>query len=193
MHKAKTAAEENSSDSDTDNIEVFTPSVSSVDPHQMGKWLVDCGASSHMTKEKALLSEYQEFKTPEKVGLGGDRTVDAIGVGNVHVKMKLKVGEPKKCVIYRVLYVPKLACNLFSVRAAVSKGNSVKFSKSKCWIQNPSGDLYGTGLLVGKLYQLDCEPISAEHASVALKKQSDLDLWHQRLGHLNAQHLKEAV
>ena len=42
--------------------------------------------------------------------------------------MKLKVGEPKKCVIYRVLYVPKLACNLFSVRAVVAKGNSVKFS-----------------------------------------------------------------
>ena len=78
----------------------------------MVKWLKDSGAFSHMTRE-ALLSEYQEFKTPEKVGLGDGRTVDAIGVGNVHVKMKLKVGEPKKCVIHRVLYVPELACNLF--------------------------------------------------------------------------------
>ena len=40
---------------------------------------------------------------------------------------------------------------------------------------------------VGKLYQLECEPVSAEHASVALKQHSDLGLWHQRLGHLNAQ------
>ena len=31
VHRAKTAAEDNSSDSDTDNIEVFTASVSSVD------------------------------------------------------------------------------------------------------------------------------------------------------------------
>ena len=109
VHKAKTAAEENSSDSDTDNIEVFTASVNSVGPQQMGKWLVDSGASSHMTREKALLSEYQKFKISEKVGLGDGWTVDAIGVGNVCVKMKLKVGEPKKCVIYRVLYVPKFS------------------------------------------------------------------------------------
>ena len=107
--------------------------------------------------------------------------------------MKLKVGEPKKYIIYRVLYVPELACNLFLVRAAVAKGNSVKFSKSKCCIRNLSGNLCVTGLLVGKLYQLDCEPVSAEHASVVLKQHNDLDLWHQRLGHLNAQHLKEVV
>ena len=70
VHKAKTAAEFNSSDSDTDNIEVFTASVSFVDTQQMGKWLLDSSALSHMTREKALLSEYQEFKTPERVGLG---------------------------------------------------------------------------------------------------------------------------
>ena len=81
-----------------------------------------------MPREKALLFEYKEFATTEKFGMGDGRSVDAIDVGNVHVKMKLKVGEPKKCVIYRVLYVPKLSCNLFSVRAAVAKGNSVKFS-----------------------------------------------------------------
>ena len=52
----------------------------------MGKGLVDSGASSNTTREKALLFEYQEFKTPEKVSLGDGRTVDAIGVGNVHVK-----------------------------------------------------------------------------------------------------------
>ena len=40
--------------------------------------------------------------------------------------MKHKVGETKNCVIYRVLYVPELACNLFSVRATVARGNSVK-------------------------------------------------------------------
>ena len=64
------------------------------------------------------------------------------------------MSEPKKCVIYRVLYIPELACNLLLVRAVVAKRNSVKFSKSKCWIQNPSGNLCGIGLslLVGKLY-----------------------------------------
>ena len=37
VHKAMTAAEDNSPDSDIDNIEVFIASVSSVDAQQMGK------------------------------------------------------------------------------------------------------------------------------------------------------------
>ena len=101
------------------------------------------------------------------------------------------VGEPKKYVIYRVLYAPELACNLVSVRTVVAKGSLVnlntgfKIQVEICVVQ--------AQLLVGKLYQLDCEPVSTEHASVALKQHSDLDLWHQRLRHLNAQHLKEAI
>ena len=40
---------------------------------------------------------------------------------------------------------------------------------------------------------IDCEPVSAEHTSVALKQHSDLGIWYQRLGHLNAQHFKDAI
>ena len=58
--------------------------------------------------------------------------VDAVGVGNVYISMQLKECEPNECMIYKVLHVPKLACNLFSVRAAASKGKSVKFSDDKC-------------------------------------------------------------
>ena len=94
-HKANTAAEDYSSDSDTDNRSVYSFSKLCRCTAN-GQWLVDSGASSHMTREKALLFEYQKFKTLEKVGLGDDLAIDAIGVGNVHVKMKLKVGEPKE-------------------------------------------------------------------------------------------------
>ena len=72
----------------------------------MGKWLVDSGALSHMTREKGLLSENKDFKIPVKVGLGDGQTVDTIGIGNLHVKMTFKVSEHKKSVIHRVLYVP---------------------------------------------------------------------------------------
>ena len=44
----------------------------------------------------------------------------------VIVTMVYKRCERKKISVYNVLYVPKLACNLFSVRAAAAKGNTVK-------------------------------------------------------------------
>ncbi len=105
--------------------------------------------------------------------------------------MQFKVSDPKKCVMHQVLYVPKLACNLFSVRAAASKGNCVKFGRSKCWIRNPRGRLLGMGSLVGKLYRLDCKATMPKHTSFVAHNQHEesADLWHQRLGHVNKQQL----
>ena len=177
------------SDTDTEYAGAFAMSVKFSD--KAARWLVDSGTSSH-THRRELLTDYKEFENPEKVSLEDGRFVDAVGVGNVHLKMLFKVSEPKKSVMYEVLYVPKLACNLFSVRAAASKGNIVKFGKVRCWIRDSKGILRGMGSLMDKLYQLDCESIIHEQASVA----SDIgsaDLWHQRLGHISGQRLKEMV
>lgn len=148
--------EENHSDSDG----VFAASIGSMQLSQRNQWLVDSGASSHMTREKELLMDYQEFEKPEKVGLGDGK---AVGVGNVRMNMLFKESTPKQSTLHRVLYVPRLACNLFSVRAAAAKGNSVKFGHSKCWIQDGDGKLKGMGSLVDKLYRLDCQPVTVEH------------------------------
>ena len=177
-------------DTYTENAGAFAMSMKL--SNKAARWLVDTGASSHMTQRRELLTDYKEFENPEKVNLGDGCFVDAVGVGNIYLKMLFKVSEPKKSVMYEVLYVPKLACNLFSVRAAASKGNIVKFGKVRCWIRDSKGILRGMGSLIDKLYQLDCESIIHEQASVA----SDIGsagLWHQRLGHISGQHLKEMV
>ncbi len=110
-HNAKTA-EEKSSGPDSE-YEGASGSLLQVD-----KWLIDSGASSHMTSQMQYLTDYRKFDTPEKVGLGDGQVVEALGVGNVRVKMLFKVSDSQKAVLYNVLYVPKLTCNLFSVRAA---------------------------------------------------------------------------
>ena len=86
-----------------------------------------------------------------QVGLGDGSTVEAVGVGRVRLDMLFRV---EQAVLYDVLHVPKLSCNLFSVRAAASKGNSVNFGQSKCWIFNRNRELCGMGYLVRKVYQL---------------------------------------
>ena len=120
---------------------------------------IDSGASSHMTREKDLLTDYREFESPEKVGLGDGKAVEAVGVGIARVRMMFNGSSPRQSQLHHVLYVPKLTCNLFSVPAAAAKGNVVNFGHSKCWIRDGSGKLKGTGSLVNRLYQLDCETI----------------------------------
>ena len=88
-------------------------------------------------------------------------------------------------------YVPKLTCNLFSVRAAVAKRNPVDFGPNHCCIWDESGKLRGTGSLADKLYLLDCQVVSTGYASVVSSRSSDL--WHQRLGHVHESCLKKCV
>ena len=144
--------------------------------------------------ERKLLTGYEKFDKPQKVSLGDERYVDAVGAGNVHLKMLFRISELKTSVMYRVLYVPELTCNLFSVRAAASKGNTVKFGNTKCWIRDRKGSLQGMSLIADK-YELDCEPIVQEHeyASIVSEGEESADLWHQRLGHLGEQLLTEMM
>lgn len=76
---------------------------------------------------KECLVNYHKFYAPEKVRLGDERIVETEGVGNVHLNVLFKVSNFKWAVMYDVLYVSKLACNLFSMSAAAHKGNKIKF------------------------------------------------------------------
>ena len=137
-HKAKTAKDQvphNSDNEEEDFSGAFTASIGDVIKKEENKWLIDSGASSHMTNNKDLLIDYKAMDETENVALGDGRVVKAHGYGNVYMKMKFDKRSSKKGVLYNVLYVPNLTSNLFSVRAAVTKGNTVKFGYRKCWIR----------------------------------------------------------
>ena len=56
-----------------------------------------------------------------------------------------------------VLYVPKLAGNIFSVHAAAQNWKVISFGHKYCWILDKKNRPDGTGLTIGKLYKLRCE------------------------------------
>lgn len=136
-----------------------------------------------MTCDKECLEDYQQFTEPQSVKLGDGRVVNALGQGNIKLRMTFKVSDVKHVTMYDVLYVPQLTGNLFSVGAATTKGNTVQFKKSLCYIRGKDGALQGMGTQRSDgLYHLNVEgslPVchGASSASVAAS------LWHQRLGH----------
>lgn len=187
QHRAKVMEDEIESVSDDEGAFPVSDEVHG------DKWLIDSGASSHMTYRREYFTKYQPFTIPERVSLGDGRVVEAVGVGTIQLSMLFKVSTSKRAVMYDVLHVPKLACNLFSVRAAAKKGNTVKFGQSRCWISGPKGTLKGMGFACGKLYHLKCKVLFAEENASVAENLSDTDLWHQRLGHLNSQQLCTVV
>lgn len=177
-HKAKNVTCDDAEDSSESAF--VTKEANPTDRPQQVEWLIDSGASKHMTCDKEILQEYQQFSKAQSVKLGDGRVVDALGVGNVNMKMTFKISDVKNVTMYDVLYVPKLSGNLFSVGAAAKKGNTVHFKKSRCYIRGKDGTLQGMGTQrADGLYQLDVKgSFSVCHsASVAAS------LWHQRLGH----------
>ena len=151
------------------------------------KWLIDSGASCHMTNDKDLFQEYNAYDSPEHVSLGDGRTVEAFGSGIIPIYMLLDNSRKQKSTFYDVLYVPKLTTNLFSVRAASKKGKIIKFDIDSCKIYDQSNNLCATGKMLGKLYQLNCQSVESTLVSINGGK---MDLWHQRLGHLNEKQLE---
>ena len=86
-HKASTAEENNGGE----RLGAFTASMGFPGGN---RWIVDSGATSHMMRDRAVLTDYKEFKVTQKVSLGDGRFVDAVGAGNVRLTMSLKVSQP---------------------------------------------------------------------------------------------------
>ena len=144
-----------------------------------------------------ILYNYKEFETPEPVGLGDGCTVSALGSGKVKVVSQLYHNKKVAGWMTDVLYVPKLTSNLFSINAATLKGNVRSFGHKYCWIRNKKRKLIGTGSPMGKLYMFNCEVLNspADKATVAGETEgsSKINLWHQRLAHVNVKQLQQLV
>ena len=195
-HKAKTVESDTSESMPRDDSSGCAFAVSRPNDELSSKqWIVDSGASRHMTCEKECLLDYHQFRKPQLVRVGDGRTVEALGAGNVQLTMTFKVSDPKCVTMYNVLFVPKLAGNLFSVGAAAEKGNYVQFTAERCYIRGNKGTLHGMGdRKADGLYMLNCTANLGHKAAVAANGgsgPSDVDLWHQRLGHLNMTQLKQ--
>ncbi|KAG6614416.1 Copia proteinlike [Phytophthora cinnamomi] len=76
-------------------------------------WLVDSGATQHMTSSKKFARSYKKI-SPVDVHLADDGVVQAIGRGDIVMKMQTPRGV-KKGVLTNVWHIPKLSRNLFSV------------------------------------------------------------------------------
>ena len=149
-----------------------------------GIWIIDSGASQHMVSDQNLLQEFHVYEKPHEIKLAGNcDLIYAVGEGNIK-KIKFECGEMLVDLV-NVLYVPDLGDNLLSVHSMTMHGANVIFSKGVCKI-SARGKILGIGQKHERLFGI--KVVFPDHVCVAQVKPLDdysLELWHERMGHIN--------
>ena len=169
------------------------------------QWIIDSGASDHVTGEKSWFREYQDI-APVTLYTADKRPLCAVGKGRID--LKLQNGEI--LALTDVLYVPGFPKHLLSISQELKKGGHILFQNEgkvyylapedqhDTWKYSNDPPLTHLGTQIGNLFYATgtaVKPTSREngHAllttSVSQPGKSNLSksmtLWHRRLGHLN--------
>ena len=199
---------------ETDDEALMARDATGRDLPQQDVWVIDSGASRHMTPDESLFSTSRPINTTVTVANG--EVLRACSIGEVKVPLGGRTVKMKE-----VLHVPGLDANLLSISALNRRGFSVFFGKKTVEIR--SGDtLIATGVLQGRMYLLrsaeralltsevnGAGPISSEILEPATsvsgslvgappklkeskssspkgssENQARFRLWHERLGHV---------
>jgi len=143
-------------------------------------WLVDSGASKHMTWYKEILSYIETKSFAEQVKLRDEKCYKIEGVGSISFKLESRA----RVHVDEVLYVPRLKKNILSVATLEYKGYWVilKDRKALLWDKGSHVSIAKPiGTCSGGLYVVSGQSVQA----LAHDATSSNKLWHRRLGHLH--------
>ena len=147
-------------------------------------WIIDSGASRHMTGDQVRLSNLNEKRTSYKVELGDKNTYLVEEIGQASIKLK----TCNNVHLSNVLYVPGLEKNLVSISCLEDKGNRITFVDGEVlsWSRDSSiENARVIGTREDILYRLlECNDEALIHDDV-----NPSELWHRRYTHLNYQAL----
>ena len=130
---------------------------------------------------------FRELREPDRPGYvetGDDTTHPIRHIGNVPFG---KEGE--QTYIKNVLHVPTITKNLVSVGQIVEQGMQVRFNQGGCFIEK-EGRLIARGQKEGRMFILESNEVKSAMYAKGLKPNTDIELWHKRIGHINLQKLK---
>lgn len=140
-------------------------------------WLVNSGASSHMSPSRSDCVEFQPLCEVVMVTVANGTTVSATGIGEVVVKLQDGVIARIK----DLLYIPGIGRRLLAVPKMDSHGLAVEFGGASCQIKR-DGNVVMEVKKVGSVYVVDL----AVHVAMVVEhgpRSSERELWHGRLGH----------
>ena len=145
--------------------------------------------TSHYTNNREWMSEYHTIHPRTIVGHSGVG-LKAIGKGNVAVDMVVD-GEVSTILLQDVFFVPGIIENLLSVRCALRKGCNLHFLKDERAIIEKDGQVLVEASTDTRNHLFRCHTASSTPSIAAIATaEQNVQLWHERLGHLALRNMK---
>ena len=162
------------------------------------KWVLDSGATHHMTSDSTQFQSLTPVQIPIQVANGA--TMTAEGEGDVLLNLVVE-GVENQVTLKKVLYVPEMGrCGLVSVRCIQAAGVAINFADTDNTVSiTHKQKVYGIAKLEHNAYVLQtadaivanvAASTVAQRAKVSKKHGTLLD-WHQRLGHISFDKVKQ--
>jgi hypothetical protein len=143
-------------------------------------WLIDSGASRHMTRYRDHLTDLVEKETNLHVVLGDNARYIVKGVGT----STFQLDSDLPLQLSEILYVPGMKRNLVSISALEDKGYKVTFLEGKVLAWHKDSHMNSArviGVRENNLYMLTIRLVQALlHDTISLS-----ELWHRRLAHIH--------
>lgn len=136
-------------------------------------WYLDSGATDHMTPNKDLFDNFS--KIDKVISLADNSQLKSEGHGEISIKIKVN-HEIKNIRLNKVLYVPKLAANLISIKRLAEKGLKMIFTGNKCIIKSKINTTIATATLDNNMYKLDTPEPSQSNARIAKDIQPKIEI-----------------
>lgn len=144
------------------------------------QWILDSGATSHVTNNKKQFSKLDEsFQNSIEVASG--HMVKICGIGECQMKFKNEKGELTKVKLTQVLYAPNLHGSYLSITKLLGYGYRVNFFNKKGEIVY-KGRQVAIAPLSFNLFGLRNEKISSINENVQC-----IHYWHRVFGHRDTQ------
>lgn len=144
-------------------------------------WYLDSGCSNHMTYNREWLVNFDVTKK-NRVKFADDSTWMVEGMGDIIIKRK----NGSQTIIFNVLFVPAMKCNLLSIRQLVEKGYTVIMGNNDRaeLFDNHNKLILRSKISKNRTFQVSLEEIENLHCLTTVKKEESW-LWHLHSGHLN--------
>ena len=159
-----------------------------------GNFLVDCGATTHISNDETKFVSFQENFDGKKHKIElADGTKGNYAVKRGMVLIRIKDSEGKVCDLHldNVLLIPTFPQNIFSIKATAEKGAKVELGSTTGSLIASNGTQFPI-CSKNRLYYLqtygndDFETLHKINSCKQPKvKTTSLEKWHKILGHVN--------